>query len=846
MKLKKSLAAALLAVVMVFSLVSAGALAEGGEDTPGSPLLIATSADLIAFGARVTNGETDLCAELTADITVEEWTVTASYGVKYSSIGKWGVNATTGNPSGTVDSPQPYVGVFDGKGFSLKLTKAGANATTTERGRIALFNTIGTGGVVKNLNLHVNFSGSFYIAGVAGSNYGTIENVAVSGTIVATASSSCAGGVAGRSGCKFVGNELVPGHILNCLNKADVTGLQYVGGIAGDFLGEMRYCGNTGTITGTQYFGGLLTMGQYVNTSDNLPDEERFIVSDCYNAGNVVSTNSVATNNFAALFGGNANSHYMADWRDINSGAYEDFQVSNVFNYGSITSAGLAAKYLPIIAVLVTSTSSQNYTPTDIINIFSNTYYLRPEEDDDDDDNNDGQLFVPSILNGSGLGTELVKTVIKSKTAAEFASAAMADLLNNDDRTGASAPWEYVEGAEYPTIKAGDKDALEAAIAGAEEAIDGLNEEDYTPASWAALTDALAAAKKLAEGEFIGRDEIDEALAALEGALAGLAEPADKTALNEAIAEAKALTETNYTADSWAALKTALAMAESVAADANATWDEIDGALSDLNTASENLVPRPSGGDNKSEIVTPDSVPDTIRNSLTDTDTVLPSSVSGITSDAESLQGGAEKLNPNAAGNKNDNGTPLTKTEGGTVYANPAAIIEAAEESVKIDPDKAVALPIFRAEVSESTEGALATAAIPLSPSLDDLEGVRVGDMVLLKLKNDGEAEALKRVSSVSDISDGRYVITDGEDGRIIGENEKIEAGMTYLFMIGIQDNGPLDWDNNVGVIVDPLTLGARQYESDSSGGGCDTGLGVLGLLGLFCAAIPAARRKSV
>jgi hypothetical protein len=526
----------------------------------------------------------------------------------------------------------------------------------------------------------------------------------------------------------------------------------------------------------------------------------------------------------------------MADWRNEPSGEYPDFQVSNVFSYGVISSDYFERQYLPIIATLVTSASSTVYAPNDITKIFSNTYYLKDIG---------GKLFVPNNLNGNdGLGTDLVKNVIKPKSAAEFASTAMAALLNSE-RTDYDAPWEYVEGAEYPTIKAGDKGALEAAIAGAEEAIGEMNEEDYTPASWAALADALTAAKNLAEGEFIGQDEIDEALAALDAALDGLAELADKTALNEAIAEAKALTETNYTADSWAALKTALAKAETVAADADATRDEVEEAVYALTTALEALVERTEGGgDNKPEIVAPDSVPNTIKNSLTDTDTVLPASVSGITSGAESLQGGAEKLNPNAAGSKNDNGTPLTKTEGGTVYANPAAIIEAAEESVKIDPDKAVALPIFRAEVSESKEGDLATAAIPLSPSLDDLEGVRVGDMVLLKLKNDGEAEALKRVSSVSDISDGRYVITDGEDGSIIGENEKIEAGMTYLFMIGIQDNGPLDWDGTVGVIVDPLTLGARQYESDSSGG-CDAGLGVFGLLGLFGAVIMTTRRKS-
>ena len=185
-------------------------------------------------------------------------------------------------------------------------------------------------------------------------------------------------------------------------------------------------------------------MGQNVNPSDSLPDEKRFIVSDCYNAGQVVCGNQ----NAAALLGGNNNSAYMADW---NENEYQDFQVSNVFNYGVIS--GYAAEYLSIIALLSTDANSSYYTADNITKIFSNTYYL---------ENSGGRLFYPTNLNNN----ETVNTVIISKSDAEFASAAMATLLNGE-REGDDAPLEYVEDALYPTLVKGfvDPDENEEPVA---------------------------------------------------------------------------------------------------------------------------------------------------------------------------------------------------------------------------------------------------------------------------------------------------------------------------------------------------------------------------------------------
>ena len=412
MKAMKKIFTALLAVAMTLALVSAAAAIElEGAGTSESPYQIGSAEELLEFAKRVTDGGEGLglYAELTGDITVDEWTVTATNSTTYNSIG--------------AGSSSPYVGEFDGNDFTLTLTKT---ATT---GSVALFNTIGASGVVRNLNLHVTFSGISYIAGVAAENYGKIEDVTVSGTITATDRDSYTGGIAGLSGCTFdEESNVVPGKILRCLNKAAVTGKQYVGGIAGSFLGEMSHCGNVGTITGTQYVGGLLTMG-----APRSPVQKRFIVSDCYNAGQVVGTS-----NFAGLLGVVGTTPSMSKWRDSETDEYPDFQVSNVFSYGGISDLTKGV----IIAGLTTSANATNFLPADITKIFSNTYYR---------ESIGGKLFTPTNLN-SGDGLETVKTVIHSQTDAEFASEAMAERLNGD-RSEDDAPWEYIEDARYPTLK---------------------------------------------------------------------------------------------------------------------------------------------------------------------------------------------------------------------------------------------------------------------------------------------------------------------------------------------------------------------------------------------------------
>ena len=174
--------------------------------------------------------------------------------------------------------------------------------------------------------------------------------------------------------------------------------------------------------------------------------ERRFIISDCYNAGAVIGTYSLNSITMGGLFGTGDDSSYMTDWLNEDE-EYEDVKISDVFSFGEITLA-VSGSYKIIIAGLSSAANASEFLDYHIAEIFSNTYYRGGEGEAIGN-----MLFYPIALNGAdGFGTRRVKTVVHAKTAEEFASAEMARLLNNG-RTGADAPWEFLEDAAYPTFK---------------------------------------------------------------------------------------------------------------------------------------------------------------------------------------------------------------------------------------------------------------------------------------------------------------------------------------------------------------------------------------------------------
>ena len=160
-----------------------------------------------------------------------------------------------------------------------------------------------------------------------------------------------------------------------------------------------------------------------------------------------------------------------------------------------------------------------------------------------------------------------------------------------------------------------DTTEIEKAVAEAE----GLKESDYTAESWASYQAALANARTALEAKE-SQEAVDNATAALNAAKEKLVKAdeqpvtVDTSSLEKAIADAKALKEADYTADSWKALQGVLTEAQK-ALDAKESQEAVDNATNSLNKAIKALVKKNSssvkktdGTTNKSKTSGSDSV----------------------------------------------------------------------------------------------------------------------------------------------------------------------------------------------------------------------------------------------
>ena len=170
-------------------------------------------------------------------------------------------------PIGT--ESRPYTGNFDGGNHTI--TGLTVNQT---RNYVGLIGCIGSDGTVKNVKLeNVNITGDgYFVGGVAGTNYGTIENCSVDGTL--TNNRHYLGGV--------VGNNY--GSIIGCSSSGTITGTSpNVGGIGGQSVGgTIMACYSVANIKGRSSSGGVL--GQ---------TNRETVVIACYHAkGNVTGEQS--------------------------------------------------------------------------------------------------------------------------------------------------------------------------------------------------------------------------------------------------------------------------------------------------------------------------------------------------------------------------------------------------------------------------------------------------------------------------------------------------------------------------------------------------------------------------
>ena len=180
--------------------VSLAAAEDPGYTIEGDGSYTVTTADGLKNVAKLVNeeGKTDINITLDTDLTLTgEWT-----------------------PIGT--ESQPYTGTFNGKDKTI----TGLTVNQEGTNYVGLIGYLGSGGKVQNVVLEgvqiTSDNSSGYAGGVAGDSWGTIENCSVSGSV---------------SGTTFVGGVVGSqwgGSITGCNSSATVKGVIFAGGIAGE------------------------------------------------------------------------------------------------------------------------------------------------------------------------------------------------------------------------------------------------------------------------------------------------------------------------------------------------------------------------------------------------------------------------------------------------------------------------------------------------------------------------------------------------------------------------------------------------------------------------------------
>ena len=151
-----------------------------------------------------------------------------------------------------------------------------------------------------------------------------------------------------------------------------------------------------------------------------------------------------------------------------------------------------------------------------------------------------------------------------------------------------SAWQNLIKAMQYMEFKAADKKDLAKVIALAEEMNDNL--DAYLDGGKDVFTSALAAAKDVYDNEIASQEEVTGAWQNLLTAMANMMLKPDKGLLEDLIAQAEGLNAADYEAESYEAVTAALAAAKDVAADENASQDEVNASAETLKGALAKLI----------------------------------------------------------------------------------------------------------------------------------------------------------------------------------------------------------------------------------------------------------------
>jgi hypothetical protein len=211
-----------------------------GSGTHAAPYIITNASDLEGINADLTAHY-----ELASDIDLSAKTYDRA------------PVASDPDSNRTFDGTE-FTGSLDGKGFKI----IGLEIIAPDKSYVALIGKIGVGGTVSNLTLGNAeiFAAYYYIGGIAGINAGSIANCStdtdtyvINGTDLdkdgnTVGSPHFCGGIAG---C----NE---GTVSGCSNFSVVSGVYYVGGIAGENVNAViSKCYSSSYVTGSFEVGGI-------------------------------------------------------------------------------------------------------------------------------------------------------------------------------------------------------------------------------------------------------------------------------------------------------------------------------------------------------------------------------------------------------------------------------------------------------------------------------------------------------------------------------------------------------------------------------------------------------------
>ena len=228
----------------------------------------------------------------------------------------------------------PFAGIFDGNGKTIEGWEI--RPLADKRNYFGFFGAVAEGAEVASLNFSrcslyiTNDGGSVNkadngFAWVAGTNNGTIRDIAVTDCTIACETGTTplnVGGIAANNNgtvlrCTASGaisaaadrnktDEFTCGGIAaynyatgvvdQCVNHASITAMNQVGGVVGMNGGKVTGSGNTGAITANYYFGGVVG---YTTSSS-----AACVIEKCYNTGTLTMDEPAGMGRGAAYMGG--------------------------------------------------------------------------------------------------------------------------------------------------------------------------------------------------------------------------------------------------------------------------------------------------------------------------------------------------------------------------------------------------------------------------------------------------------------------------------------------------------------------------------------------------------------